>query len=110
MVSFNFEFGMLQGIILGVGILGLIFYFIASKNYKKKKEMEEESLSNLGGEEIALPSENSTTEGEISPEEKALKEYIDQYKGQYSREALKSSLINAGNSEDLVNKCLDKFL
>ena len=93
-----------------------------------KKLEEEDQFASMGSSEIEAPSENLGTQGdqktseEVSPgavpqtggvetpeAEIPLKTYIEQYKSQYSKEALKSALLNNGYDSTLVDTCLEKY-
>lgn len=90
--------------ILGGGILVLVIGFIITQKIKKKHK-----------EEIAMMNENYQNTSQnlqsdsLSAEEESSKTYIEQYKSMYSRESIKSALINNGNSEENVENWLNKY-
>lgn len=117
MVVFDFTnigIGQLIGLALVIIIFPLGLWNM--KRMKQKKLEEEEQFSGMGSQEIAIPSSEGissndpATAGMETPEaEIPLKTYIDQYKSQYSKEALRSALINNGYDSTLVDTCLEKY-
>ena len=129
MVNFDFSSistGQIIGLVLVVVIVPLGIWNM--KRMQRKKLEEEDQFASMGSSEIEAPSENLGTQGdqktseEVSPgavpqtggvetpeAEIPLKTYIEQYKSQYSKEALKSALLNNGYDSTLVDTCLEKY-
>lgn len=120
MVNFDFSSistGQIIGLVLVVVIVPLGIWNM--KRMQRKKLEEEDQFASMGSTEIQAPTE--TVEGSASgavpqtggvetPEaEIPLKTYIEQYKSQYSKEALKSALLNNGYDSTLVDTCLEKY-
>jgi len=89
-------------VIILFGVVLSIFGMIYTKNRKRKKKQENSEMFNQS-------SESTSSSSEIAPEEDQIKAYIEQYKSQYSRDSIKSSLISAGNQEDKVEESLNKY-
>lgn len=121
MVSFDFSTINIQqivGLVLVLVVAPLGYWNM--KRIQRKKLEEEDQFASMGTTEIQAPVEGSTSEVPgtqetpatstgVSPEEVPLKTYIEQYKSQYSKEALRSALLNNGYDQDLVNTCLEKY-
>jgi len=66
---------------------------------KKKKQEAEKLYANSNNSNVSNEDYSNDT----------IKNYISQYKGTYSKDAIKSALVNAGNSESEVERYLNKF-
>ena len=90
--------------ILGVAAVVLIGGFLIQRKRLAKKKQEEEFYNQQGD----LSPKHATEV--ISPEERSAKDYIEQYKGKYSRESIKQGLVSAGNSPENAQKYVDKYM
>ncbi len=107
-------------------IIGLVLILVIvplgiwnMKRMQRKKLEEEDQFASMGSTEIQAPTETvegagsgavPQTGGVETPEaEIPLKTYIEQYKSQYSKEALRSALLNNGYDSTLVDTCLEKY-
>jgi hypothetical protein len=113
MVAFDFSnigVGQIIGLVLVIVVVPLGIWNM--KRMKTKKMQEEDQFSSMGSSDIGAPSEGIGSEpvGVETPEaEVPLKTYIEQYKSQYSKDALRSALINNGYEASLVDSCLEKY-
>ena len=90
-------------VILTGGILVIVVGFIFQRKAQKKKAEEMAMMQqNYGG--------SSSSNNDLTESQKAIKDYILNYKSSYSREQIKSALIQAGNSNSDVDLMLEKFM
>jgi FtsZ-interacting cell division protein ZipA len=96
-------------------IIGLVLVIIVvplgiwnMKRRKNKKLEEENQLSSMGSSELDAPLDESVST-ETPESEIPLKTYIEQYKSQYSKDALRSALLSNGYEATLVDTCLEKY-
>jgi len=92
------ELTLVQMILIGVLVLIVPLGIWNQQRVKKRKK----DLENFNYD-------NSDSNTSDFVENSIIKNYILQYKGQYGRDAIKQSLISAGNNEDEVEKHLDKY-
>lgn len=85
--------------LLVVGILGPL-----NQRRIKKAKLEEEEL--LGKYDESEEKGNLDLNDEESQQ---IRNYISSYKNQYSRESIKSALLNNGNSSEKIEKLLDEY-
>ncbi len=89
-------------IILIVLLLIIVPLGLWNQRRMKKKQLELENFNYNN-------SQQNTINTEISIQEQNAKKYIEQYKNQYSKESLKSVLINNGSNELDVNNWIAKY-
>ena len=92
--------------ILGGALVILVGGFIVQRSYLKKKKLAAEKAYS-GDNNSSSSSSPDSLDTDYSNE--TIKNYILQYKGTYSKDSLKSALVNAGNSESEVERYLNKF-
>jgi hypothetical protein len=124
MVAFDFSnigVGQIIGLVLVIVVVPLGIWNM--KRMKTKKMQEEDQFSSMGSSDIGAPSSSlegtetqegtrcasAPTSADVPENEVPLKIYIEQYKSQYSKDALRSALINNGYEAILVDTCLEKY-
>ena len=92
--------------ILGGALVILVGGFIVQRSYLKKKKLAEEKAYS-GYNNSSSSQASSSLDTDYSND--TIKNYISQYRGTYSKDAIKAALVNAGNSEIEVERYLNKF-
>jgi len=80
-------------------IIGIVGQVIIIKKKKEKQNL-------LNGYSDESPSQSE----DISQNEQTAKDYINQYKSQYSKDSIKSGLLGMGISDSEAKDYLDKYM
>ncbi|MFW6225622.1 MAG: hypothetical protein ACOC16_00790 [Nanoarchaeota archaeon] len=102
MVTFTSDLIKLIVILVGGLLIGGIGQYLIIKNKKQK--------SKKGSLEYSNNNYSSQNQKDISQENETAKNYITNYKYQYSRESIKQGLMNSGISEVNAEQYLKKYL
>ena len=85
---------------------GLVYFLLNIVFFPIFPILIQSSLNNFEEENI---NNSSFSQESISTNEGQAKNYIEQYKSQFSRESIKTGLTNTGMSEDEIEKYLNKY-
>lgn len=104
-MAFNGNWIKLIGILVG-GVLVLVVGFIIQRHsiIKKQKELDMMNQAYNKGN-----NNSDESNQDLSESQKIMRDYILKYKSNYSREQIKSALIDAGNEENEVNEMLSNY-
>jgi len=97
-------------VILVGGTFVIVVGFIFQRKAQKKKAEEMAMMQQNYGSGDSGKMDLNGSESELTEVQKSIKNYILNYKSNYSREQIKSALIQAGNSDSDVDEMLNKFL
>ena len=103
----NSEILKLVGILVGGIVVGVVGFLFQKKMQKKKAEEMAMMQENYGGDQNI---NSGSSNEELSEAQKAIRDYILNYKSSYSRDQIKAALVQAGNLESDVDAMLDKYM